>query len=240
MEHLKIFSDFSDERFRKWFGASKIIDNKTGKPVLMYHGSPHIKDIKEFESKSGYFFFTSDMSEASRYTNQPYEEEQNDYKNGIYDRYIKSFYIKCLKPFDATKMNEFEKANIYPILKSEGVKILTEAYDGCSLTEDVSDFFEGRSEEYKDIEWVINDPDMNFEFCKHMFENHCDNYIILELPIIQNWIKTNGYDGFITLESGWGLNIAVYDSKQVKSATSNNGNFSVNSGNVFENIRTSD
>jgi hypothetical protein len=227
MDHIKIFKDYSNEKFKEWFGESKIIDEKTGKPLVMYHGSPHIDNIKEFETKKGYFFFTSEPMEAARYTGKNgWDEEQ---------KFIRTFYVKCQNPFNATKMNDTEKDGIYPILKSEGVKILTESYDGCNLREDVWDFFEGRSEESKDIEWVINDPDMNFEFCKHMFENHCDNYVILELPIVQDWIKSNGYDGFYTLESGWGLNLAVYGKNQVKSATDNNGNFSLRSGNIFEN-----
>jgi GNAT superfamily N-acetyltransferase len=59
-----------------------------------------------------------------------------------------------------------------------------------------------------------------------------DNYLLLERPEIQEWILSNGYDGFYTIESGYGVNIAVYSNKQIKSVN-NNGDWS-DSDNIFE------
>jgi hypothetical protein len=226
MEHLKIFREYSDEKFREWFGDSKIVDEKTGNPLVMYHGSPHIENIKNFETQKGYFFFTSELEEATRYTGKNTWPESG--------KYVRQFYVRCENPFDATKMNDVEKDGIYPILKSEGVIILTEFYDGYNLVESIWDLFGEQDENGETLESVIDNENKNFELCKYMFERHCDNYVILEMPIVQDWIKSNGYDGFYTLESGYGVNVAVYNSNQVKSATNNNGDFSPKSGNVFE------
>jgi hypothetical protein len=48
MKYLKLFEQFTklNDNFYKWFGNSKVVD-KRGKPMVMYHGSPHLDQIKK-------------------------------------------------------------------------------------------------------------------------------------------------------------------------------------------------
>jgi ADP-Ribosyltransferase in polyvalent proteins len=55
---------------------------------------------------------------------------------------------------------------------------------------------------------------------------------IIELPSVDRFLSKN-YDSAYMTENGW-RNIKVYSPNQIKSATGNNGDFSVNSNNILE------
>jgi len=64
-----------DENFKKWFGDSKVVDEK-GEPLVVYHGSNAVFDKFDFSfigeqgSAEGYgFYFTDDKSTAQGYIN---------------------------------------------------------------------------------------------------------------------------------------------------------------------------
>lgn len=66
-------SAVNDNAFKKWFGDSKVVDEK-GKPIVVYHGTG--SDFEEFDIKrsgenytygKGAFFFTSKKSKAENY-----------------------------------------------------------------------------------------------------------------------------------------------------------------------------
>lgn len=221
MKHLKEYNTFKNDNFKNWFGNSKIVD-KQGKPMIMYHGSPHIDKIEEFENEKGYHFFTSSKWEADRYT-PSYMNDEEKYEDG---KYIKQFYIKALKPFDPLNMTDSENISLISLFKNN---------------ENMIDDFKKTIIEYMEEEVMYMKETLMLmlngtsENVKLLFGGLriLDNYILLEHSIIQEWIKSNGYDSYYTIESGGDdVNVAVYNSNQIKSIN-NNGNFS-NSPNINE------
>lgn len=62
------------------------------------------------------------------------------------------------------------------------------------------------------------------------------SWMALENPVVQRYIRTNGYDGFYTQEAGV-KNLAVFDSKQIKSAIGNAGAFNPNRASILESVQ---
>ena len=69
------------------------------------------------------------------------------------------------------------------------------------------------------------------EFLLDVFTRDSENWVLIEHPIIQNYIKSNGYDSFTTLEGGV-RNIAVYNSNQIKLADGTNTTFDSNNPDI--------
>jgi len=216
---------YLNSNFWAWFGNSKIV-NPDGSPMIMYHGSPHIDKIDVFKSEKNYYFFSNNKYEAGRYT---------PVKDGVEDmNRVKQFYIRAEKIFDPTK----EKGKLDSILRDNAeyfislysddtLRFLDQVLQGGKY-EDKTKYGHG---------WVKENLSA-FEIAKALLEEDLDNYIILEDPIVQKWIKENGYDSFTTLESGGGdFNIAVYSPNQIKSIN-NTGKWSRNDDNVFNEIET--
>jgi hypothetical protein len=211
------FKDFKNIEFKKWFKDSKVV-GKDNMPMVMYHGSPHVDDISEFENDKGYSFFTSSQYEASRYTGRGEWDED----------YVMSFYIRAEKIFNPLDMSEQEKTSVYSVLEAHASDLLQKYHNNFhdfeGLLEDNMGYVDGF--EYEKAS--------DFEKCVFLLTKDVDNYVILESPHIQHWIVSNGYDSFQTIESGGNdLNIAVYHPNQIKSIY-NEGNFSLQRNNIFE------
>lgn len=225
MKYLKLFEKYLSSNFWVWFGKSKMVDDK-GNPLIMYHGSPHISKIDSFKNNKGYHFFTSDEDEATRYTGVAYDVDNKRYQKSLREK-IKTFYIKAENPFDVTNMNESERDKLLKLLDENKnvllkfVKNESDIIDNIILDFDYDNELDLEGDETRILEYILT--------------KNADNYVLLEHPILQDWIIRNGYDSFYTIESGIGINIAVYDSNQIKSATNNNGNFS-SSKNINEDI----
>lgn len=227
MTNVLTYEKFKNADFKKWFGNSKLVDNK-GFPIIMYHGSPSINQIEVFESEKGYHFFSNSKDEAARYTATEYNGWQEDLNN------IKSYYIRAEKIFNPQNLNELEEQSVKLFLKTENeyfYKILLEKTDNGILYEFIFDMYGEECRNISDIKSLSLDK---VDFCYKYLLFICDNYILLEDIKFQKYIRSNGYDSFQTIESGGGdINIAVYDSNQIKS-TKNSGLYSKNSKNVYE------
>lgn len=249
MKHLHLFENFGklNDNFWKWFGNSKIVEEKKKSlfrdstiddkiiPMVMYHGSPHVENIKTFESKKGYYFFTNDKYEAERYTDVNGMDIDHDAYAKAIDEKIMSCYIKAENPFDPENMNDSEKKDIYEIIITNLDKFYTTTPDSglYYFTDEGYGTNPLTGEKYTDDE--TNDPnrELIFEFLKYFFSNDCDNYLLIETEEVQKWIRSKNYDSFYTIESGGGIrNVAVYNPNQIKSIK-NNGNYS-DSSNIFE------
>ena len=223
-----MFESFLNDNFKKWFGDSKVVDDK-GNPMVMYHGSPHIDDIKEFKNTKGYNFFTSSENEASRYTGGV----AGSYYGDVHK--VGKFYIKALNPFDPTKMSESELESISKLFKDNPNIIKTISEDMVHEVIENFDWYwdNDYNSKLKPIEILYEKGYSDSDILIVLITKSLDNYILLENETVQEWIISNGYDSFITLESGGGdFNIAVYNANQIKSVN-NNGNYS-DSSNVFE------
>jgi hypothetical protein len=205
MVFIQTFENFT-LGFREWFGNSKLV-NKKGEPMIMYHGSPHMFDT--FNPDLDYYFFTSSILEAKRYVDVPYKSNMSHVEEE--NKRITKYYIKAENIFDPTNMNEKEKKEVYKIIKDNLRKFYLLLPD-FSLSEYNEDYLNSSL-----IEEELLNPsdDLIYEHLIHIITNNCDNYILLETQEIQEWIKSNNYDSFVTIESGEGLNIAVYNINQI-------------------------
>jgi len=191
--------------FKKWFGdwendpknSSKVVD-ENGEPLVVYHGSPNINDIEIFKSTKGYdySFFTSDIYEAKRYGND-----------------IKPFFIISKKDFSGENLNEKEKNDIKKLLKNSSII--------NTFIKHLKNIGFKTIEEYKEELGYENISDDNFLF--EIVMRGGDDWVIVEHPIIQNYIKSNKYDSFRTLEGDG--NIAIYNNNNIKLADGTNTTF---------------
>lgn len=69
MKYIKLFEEYNNDNFWKWFKDSKVVDNK-GEPLVVYHGSN-----SDFEEFMGDTFFTDDYFNADGYANGNYVYE---------------------------------------------------------------------------------------------------------------------------------------------------------------------
>lgn len=177
--HKKIINS---SEFKEWFGDSKIID-KNGEPKIMFHGSD-AKDIRVFnpkgynsndESSIDYSFFSEEFGEANRYG-----------KN------VKRYYIKSLKPFDAHNLSEYEKKDLDNFVVNNKEYLI--------------DIIKKQNVQQIDYEEFLGEnglTDSNeIEIIEHLLYRSADDWWILESPNFQKYIKSNGYDSFVTHESG--------------------------------------
>lgn len=225
----KNLSESLNNNFKLWFGDSKVV-NEDGSPKVMYHGSPNLKNIQEFRPKNSkqWYFFTDSEDEAWRYS-------------GFNNENIGKFYVRAEKIFNPKELSREEKVKAEKFLEKnvnyfinqyskDNLKYLDEEWE--SYEEDLTE--EQRKELSKSTGgWVMRLMD-RYDIVKHLFYYNLDNYIILESDLMQEYIKSNGYDSFTTLESGGGdFNIAVYSPNQIKSVN-NNGIFSLKNNNIYE------
>jgi len=209
--------------FKEWFGdwesayetgnydnVSKVID-KNAEPKVLFHGSPDIDKINVFKSSKGfdYSFFANDFHEALRYT-----------PNGNDRNKVKSFFVNSLKKFDCENLNEKEINDIKKLLNIDSVKEV--------FFKHIKDIGFSKDSYKEELGYErLNDDDFLFK----IFIQGGDNWVIIEHPIIQNYIKSNGYDSFTTLEGDNG-NIAVYNPNQIKLSDGTNTTFDSNNPDI--------
>jgi 8-oxo-dGTP pyrophosphatase MutT (NUDIX family) len=209
--------------FKAWFGdwesayetgnydnVSKVID-KNAEPKVLFHGSPDIDKINVFKSSKGfdYSFFANDFYEALRYT-----------PNGNDRNKVKSFFVNSLKKFDCENLNEKEINDIKKLLNIDSVKEV--------FFKHIKDIGFSKDSYKEELGYErLNDDDFLFK----IFIQGGDNWVIIEHPIIQNYIKSNGYDSFTTLEGDNG-NIAVYNPNQIKLSDGTNTTFDSNNPDI--------
>ena len=175
---------------------------------MFYHGSDTIEEIIEFSSLKGndFNFFSTDFYEATRYTSKN--------KEGV-----KPFFLKAQKTFDITKAPQKLQDKIYNEIRKD----VNFFYDKLDLSKDMEE----------EMETEFNTKD-KFDLIKITLEKwNSDDWRILETWQIQDIIKAEGYDSFITHESG-GVNIALYEqfNNQIKLADGTNTTFSASSNDI--------
>lgn len=195
------------EAFKSWAGTN-ILKDANGEPEVFYHGSDTIEEITEFSSLKGndFNFFSTDFYEATRYTSKN--------KEGV-----KPFFLKAQKTFDITKAPQELQDKIYNEIRKD----VNFYYDKLDLSKDMEE----------EMETEFNTKD-KFDLIKIVLEKwNSDDWRILETWQIQDIIKAEGYDSFITHESG-GVNIALYEqfNNQIKLADGTNTTFSASSNDI--------
>lgn len=101
MKNLETYESFNDN-FKAWFGDSKVVD-KNGQPLVVYHGSPDLRGIKDsgifmtsfqrykgtVANDEGVFFFSSDYSCARSYSDPKRAFDYQGCEEGIISVYLK-------------------------------------------------------------------------------------------------------------------------------------------------------
>ena len=145
----------TSDKFKKWFGDSKVVDKK-GSPLVVYHGSPDLRGLKEnyiFESRfldNQSFFFTDNYSMAKSYADP---QRAFDYQNS--EEGVIRLYLSLQNPLIVNSFNQiwrkFETTidgneivgtrNLITFAKNKG-------YDGV-IVKNVRDYYNGNEKKIK-------------------------------------------------------------------------------------------
>ena len=163
--------------FKAWFGdwendpenASKVVNPKTGEPLVVYHGT--LNNFNVFNNDRGVHF----VSENSTFVDKFVTQNNGDIASGAN---VMPLFISSKNPFDYTNKKHVGKLSVRAGLSSSAVS------------------------EIKKGKWQR----------------------IEDRTIIES-IKDLGFDGFYVNEDGV-KNLAIFNSNQIKSASSNTGVFS--------------
>jgi hypothetical protein len=190
--------------FKKWFGASRVLD-ESGRPRVMYHGSPHGEFNKFSARKRGTgadnggvgdygngFYFTPNMEDAIGYSKGANGDSPNAKVYSVYLRMEKPFDMKMLSDFDHYHNELVSKYGLFNIPDSE----YNALYSKLGASED----------------------DINFmrEIQGDMGDDYWGDYDMAKV------LKKKGFDGII---NPTGDEYVVFNPTQIKS-TENNGQFS--------------
>lgn len=162
--------------FKAWFGdwendpenASKVVNPKTGEPLVVYHGT--LNSFNVFSNDRGIHFVSDDPKFVDKFVTQ----NGGDLADGAN---VMPLFISSKNPFDYTNKKHVGKLSVRAGLSSSAVS------------------------EIKKGKWQR----------------------IEDRTIIES-IKELGFDGFYVNEDGV-KNLAIFNSNQIKSASSNTGGF---------------
>jgi len=174
---FKQWQQVRSPEFKAWFGdwendpenASKVVNPKTGEPLVVYHGT--LNNFNIFNNDRGVHFVSDDPKFVDKFVTQ----NGGDFADGAN---VMPLFISSKNPFDYTNKKHVGKLSVMAGLSSSAVS------------------------EIKKGKWQR----------------------IEDRTIIES-IKDLGFDGFYVNEDGV-KNLAVFNSNQIKSASSNTGAFS--------------
>jgi hypothetical protein len=141
--------------FKNWFKNSKVVDKK-GNPLIVYHGSPDLRGLKEnyiFESRfsdNKSFFFTDNYSMAKSYADP---QRAFDYQNS--EQGVIGLYLSLQNPLIVNALNQIWRKFEITIDGNEivGTKNLIKfakdkGYDGV-IVQNVRDYYNGNDKKIK-------------------------------------------------------------------------------------------
>lgn len=223
--------------FRKWFGNSKVV-NADGTPKVMYHGTA--QDISAFRSKqAGAIFVTSDPDFAEGFAGTSEAWMLKNYEQVLTPEQIEiAFNAAEAKARSEIDDKEVADREVEKMRNGAGLGVAQKA-----LSEALADQMPSGPNVMPVYVSAQNPFDYdNPDHIELMQEYERDNryssrsisYSIgsietgyweeIERPVVQEAIKSLGFDGFYVEEDGK-KNLAVYKPEQIKSATGNQGTF---------------
>lgn len=208
--------------FKKWFGDSKVVDG-SGKPLVVYHGTN--VDIKEFggEGRRAVTWVTPDSGLANNFVAGGRRNMGGKAKKGST---VYPLYVSIKKPLDLREFLPNTSMSEAEFLKLAGIEPTDEL-----LSEMASNLL---SSGYIGVATSIEDP------VAHLVNSSKGKVRIhgfLENPEIIRVLAEHGYDGYRLKESYvtgqrkdkrevTSETFAAFSPNQIKSATSNDGNYS--------------
>jgi len=207
--------------FKNWFGdwendpenSSKVID-ENGEPLVVYHGTKYTQQFYDFDlgaisdENVKAFFFSKGYEHAKRYT----------FSTGS----VKAFFLKAIKLFDPKSLSISESKKIRSMLNESVVEDFTEY-----------NYLDGLEEWKSKYDSDMSDKDFLF----YILTQTDSSWQVVELEVVQDYLKSNNYNGFITYEqvnnqSTPNLNYAVFEPNQIKLADGTNTTFDSGSDDI--------
>jgi 2'-5' RNA ligase/GNAT superfamily N-acetyltransferase len=212
--------------FKAWFGDSEVVD-KQGNPKVMYHGTSG--DFEKFDTEGRLIFFTEDPKFASLYAGYG---TWDDKKKKISPHKktkplgagsnVMPVYLKCEKLFDYRNSYEAEEV-AYDVFNQ---------LDEYDFNRACADYYEVLEEELTEQQTAAYDASC---FAKQV---KAGSWVALELGGFIWFLQRYNYDGIVMTELG-AINIAVFNSNQVKSAIGNAGEFDGEDGRITASVKKS-
>lgn len=212
------------KRFKKWSKNWNIslLDEK-GEPAIFYHQTRH--SFSEFQSPTGMNFFTRSEEEASRY------------KVGKRPGNLYKVFLISENPLDIVDSVDPKLVNF---IEDNAEALYKQMEEDLYSVGNFEDFVEPSGLTYEFGESIDFESMSLSERIVYYVKNSERNWYILEMPLVQNFLKNNNYTSFSTKEGGqqygFNNNIAIYNSNQIKSATENEGTFSNTTNNIYFSI----
>jgi len=216
-------TNLSVPEFTSWWnggwkeGSKKkasVARERDGSPKRYYHGTP--RDFKVFggarsgalDDREGPFFFSPQPSFTDEYVDATNSKSKTNIPTE--GQRVLSVYLSVQNPFDASNaQRQRELTNFLRDILSAGrlkpsdimppfkAKIYEQTIkDGTATQQEVA------KEAFDVWRGTLADPDINWE--------------AIEAPMVQKYIRGNGFDSFYIIENGV-KNLAVYDPRQIKS-----------------------
>jgi hypothetical protein len=185
--------------FKKWFGDWEN-SPETASKVLDKNGEPKIM---------WHGTNIEDITEFNPTKGDGFNFFATDkYESMRYGKIIKQYFLNARRIIDFMNLNENQSNDVEEIL-TENSEYFINRIDKGDMQYYKEDLFEDGIEDLALLMYHIKSD---------------DNYYFIEDSIFQNYIKSKGYDAFITSESQYG-NIAIYDNKNIKLADGSNTTF---------------
>jgi predicted GNAT family acetyltransferase len=206
--------------FKKWFGDSKIV-NPDGTPKIMYHGTSKLPIFRRFKKPQtdGYFALANQRIGISVAPSPELASAFSDITDF-------EWRINGGTPSQREYANTKMKPRVIPVY------VRCEHPWDYTNPEDV----EKLAEEIMKVE-KLDSADKESLLIALSIEG---NWWHIERPYIRDWLESQGYDGYWTLENFQGVTsrtLQVFDPCQIKSAIFNKGTYSRTNCDITENKR---
>ena len=165
MKYLKLFEQYNNDNFAKWFGGSKMVD-KDGKPRVFYHGVGRAGKFTEFRDdfigassgNEGHFgrgFYFADTLKAGKIW--------SDYFGGTGG--VLEVYLKIEKPFVVSEENLYQIAKKHGLKFPEKVEVAIEINDLLSKLKNIDPIA------YKLMSYMYQENDISKGWTKFLKEH---------------------------------------------------------------------
>ena len=213
--------------FKEWFGdwendpdnASKVVNPKTGEPLVVYHGTPlpldkvtpntgwqkdgsYIRQEPPFSRFKGGSYRGLIFTSAKQYVARTIAEDRSIEDTHTEGGYVFPLFLNAKKPFDIESIEQVD----FALSKINGDVSILNYYGAEESTIQKSE-------------------------AKSLAQDR-NSWVLAEGRDFQNFYRENGFDAVLAKDNG-DKYIAVFDPTQIKSATDNSGAFSADDDSIL-------
>ena len=213
--------------FKEWFGdwendpdnASKVVNPKTGEPLVVYHGTPlpldkvtpntgwqkdgsYIRQEPPFSRFKGGSYRGLIFTSTKQYVARTIAEDRSIEDTHTEGGYVFPLFLNAKKPFDIESIEQVD----FALSKINGDVSILNYYGAEESTIQKSE-------------------------AKSLAQDR-NSWVLAEGRDFQNFYRENGFDAVLAKDNG-DKYIAVFDPTQIKSATDNSGAFSADDDSIL-------